>query len=167
MTANNALKLQQCSDQLSHCGYWKLPPGRAITLNPGQAGVLRVAQGQVWATRDGPHHGPANDWGDLVLHRGEQLALMPGQHVVVEPFGDACTEPAYLSWEPATGPGSPVPTDQSGWRDVLAHPNMPMDDDMIVTVRVLGRMFSKLRAWLGYFVAGHRRVLLPLESNQP
>lgn len=167
MTANNALKLQQCTDKLAHCGYWKLPPERAITLNPGQAGVLRVAHGQVWATLDGPHHGPANDWGDLVLHSGEQLALMPGQHVVVEPFGDACNEPAYFSWEPAAGPVSPVPTDESGWRDVLARAGMPMDDEITFTVRAVGRMASRLRAWLGYFVAGRGRVLSPLESNQP
>ena len=105
MASNNALKLQQSPTHVNAPGCWKLAPERALTFKPTQAGVLRVAQGQVWATLEGPHHGPANDWGDVVLHKGEQLTLTPGQQVVVERFGDAVNEPAYFSWEPAAPVG--------------------------------------------------------------
>jgi hypothetical protein len=79
-------------------GTWKLAPGRVITLEPREAGMLRVAHGQVWATFDGPHRGPANDLGDHVIGVGEQLRLHPGQRLVVEAWnGNA---PAYFSWDP-------------------------------------------------------------------
>ena len=98
--------------------------------------------GEVWATLDGPHQGPANDWGDRVLHRGDQLQLMPGQHVVLEVFGVAANEPAYLCWAPASGsPGS--------------------------AAEVLGRWMAALGNTLTWLVPGRGQVLSPLECNQP
>lgn len=167
MIASNTLKLQQYRDGFPLPGFWKLAPERAVTLNPTEAGVLRVAQGQVWATLDGPHHGPANDWGDVVLHSGEQLQLMPGQHVVVEPFGDAVNEPVYFSWEPSTALVQAVPTAESGWHDALARPPVQLDDEIAISVRAFGRVLSRIGAFLMNFVAGQGRVLSPLESNQP
>ncbi len=167
MVANSALKLQQSTDGVALPGFWKLAPERAVTLNPGEAGVLRIAQGHVWVTLDGPHHGPANDWGDVVLHPGEQLRLMPGQHVVVEPFGDAVNEPVYFSWEPVAARLQPVPTEESGWRDVLARPTLQGDDEIMISVRAFARMLTGLAGYLQYFVAGKGRVLTGLEANQP
>ncbi len=79
-------------------GTWKLPAGRAMTLSPREAGVLQVVYGEVWATFDGPHEGPLNDWGDHVVRAGERLRVPPGRRLVVESWrADA---PAFLSWEP-------------------------------------------------------------------
>jgi hypothetical protein len=168
MIADNTLKLQQYQDGFPLPGFWKLAPERAVTLNPTEAGVLRIAQGQVWATLDGPHHGPANDWGDVVLHSGEQLHLMPGQHVVVEPFGDAVNEPVYFSWEPSSALAQPaVPGSGPGWPVVLdRQPALP-DDEISIFVRAPGRFLSRLGGFLMHFVAGKGRVLSPLETNQP
>jgi hypothetical protein len=81
-------------------GTWKLPAGRALTLQPREAGRLKVAHGQLWATYDGPHRGRLNDWGDHVVGTGEELKLHAGQRLVIEPWnGDA---PAYFSWEPVS-----------------------------------------------------------------
>ena len=167
MATNNLLKLQQSQHRVSLSGYWKLEPERAITLKPGEAGVLRVAQGQVWATLNGPHHGRANDWGDVVLRSGEQLKLMPGQQVVVESFGDAVNEPVYFSWEPSGALPRAVPAEESGWSDALERQPLGLDRETSISVRALGRMLSKLGAYLRYFVAGKGRVLSPLECNQP
>ena len=167
MTANNALKLQQYRDGFPLPGCWKLAPERAVTLNPTEAGVLRIAQGRVWATLDGPHQGPANDWGDVVLHSGEQLQLLPGQQVVVEPFGDAVNEPAYFSWEPSTARSKAVPSVEPSWHGALTRPLANADDGIRMSLRATGRMGSAMRAFLRYFVAGRGRVLSPLESNQP
>ena len=168
MVANTALNLQQSTTLAgAFSGFWKLAPERAVTLHPGEAGVLRVAQGQVWATLDGPHQGPANDWGDVILHSGEQLTLAPGQHVVVESFGDAVNEPVYFSWEPASAIAQAVPTEESGWHDVLARPASQRDDESGVSPRVFGRWLAKLPGTLQYLVAGKGRVLRNLESNQP
>src|SRR5438045_6797651 len=80
-------------------GTWKLPAGRALTLQPREAGRLKVAHGQLWATYDGPHPGVLEQSGDHVLGAGDELRLRPGQRLVIEPWnGDA---PAYFSWEPA------------------------------------------------------------------
>jgi hypothetical protein len=83
-------------------GTWKLAAGRAITLQPREAGLLRVAHGRVWATFDGPHAGPRNDLGDHVLGAGERLVLRADQRLVIEAgTGEA---PAYFSWDPAPAP---------------------------------------------------------------
>ncbi len=122
MTAHIALKLQQSplGAVLPEC--WKLVPERAVTLHPDGAGILRISGGRVWATVDGPHHGPANDWGDVVLRSGEQLQLLPGQQVVVEAYGEAVNEPAYFSWEPAPTAPAQQGGGASPWGDVLARP---------------------------------------------
>ncbi len=139
MASNTALKLHQSRPGVSVPGCWKLAPERAFTLKPDQAGTLRITQGRLWATLDGPHHGPANDWGDVVLHAGAQLTLAPGRQVVVEPFGNAVNEPVYFSWEPSVAPENQAP----------------------------GRLLSRFAAALKYFVAGKGRVLSRFESNQP
>jgi hypothetical protein len=83
-------------------GTWKLAAGRAITLRPSEAGVLRVAHGQMWATYDGPHQGPLNDLGDRVISAGSQLRVRPGQRLVVEALDRQ--SPAYFSWDPLPAP---------------------------------------------------------------
>ena len=168
MVANISPNLQQFTTLAgAFSGFWKLASERAITLHPGEAGVLRVAQGQVWATLDGPHQGPANDWGDVILHSGEQLKLAPGQQVVVESFGDAVNEPVYFSWEPASAIAQAIPTEESGWHDVLARPSPQRGAEIGVSPRALGRWLAKLPGCLQYLVAGKGCVLPYLESNQP
>ena len=79
-------------------GTWKLAAGRAITLEPREAGILKVAHGRLWATFEGPHPGPLNESGDHVMETGEQIRVRPGQRVVVEAWNEGC--PAYFSWDP-------------------------------------------------------------------
>ena len=83
-------------------GTWKLAPGRALTLHPVEAGELRVAQGRLWATLDGPHSGPLRGFGDLVIEPGAALKLRAAQRVVIEPVDRG--EPAYFTWELAVQP---------------------------------------------------------------
>ena len=84
-------------------GTWKLRGGRAITLEPSEAGVLRVAHGRIWSTFEGPHAGGPhargpNDSGDIVLETGEQIRVAPGQRLVIESWSGGC--PAYFTWDP-------------------------------------------------------------------
>ena len=79
-------------------GAWRLSAGRAISLRPREAGILRVAHGRLWVTFDGPHGGPPNDLGDHVLGVGEQVRLASRQRLVAEAW-DAHA-PAYFSWDP-------------------------------------------------------------------
>ncbi len=167
MTAQSALKLQQSplGTLVPEC--WKLTPDRAVTLRPDSAGVLRIAQGRVWATVEGPHQGPANDWGDVVLRSGQQLQLLPGQQVVVEVYGDAVNQAAYFSWEPvAAAPAQPGSV-FAPWGDVLARPLWHADRALPRLAEALGRSVLQLGRLLSWLVPGRGRVLAPMESNQP
>ena len=85
-------------------GSWKLGAERAMTLRCFDAATLRVTQGRLWATVDGPHTGPANGQGDVVLNAGERLHLRAGQRVVIESWSgcrlERGTGTAYFTWEP-------------------------------------------------------------------
>jgi hypothetical protein len=96
MTSQDSTRTHQSTTALA--GSWKLRPGRALTLKPREPGRLRVAQGTLWATGDGPHAGPLNDQGDRILRVGEQVTLRSGERLLVESWdGD---RPAYFSWDP-------------------------------------------------------------------
>ena len=163
MTAHIALKLQQSplGAVLPEC--WKLVPERAVTLHPDGAGILRISGGRVWATVDGPHHGPANDWGDVVLRSGEQLQLLPGQQVVVEAYG----EPAYFSWEPAPTVPAQHGFVPSPWGDALARPMLRFDLALPTLLAGVARGLAWLGNLLHWLVQGRGRVLSPMEFNQP
>ena len=79
-------------------GSWLVPPGVAVTLRPAETGVLRVAGGGLWATLDGPHEGPANDRGDLILCPGDSIRVSAGQRLVLEPLRAKVA--ARISWDP-------------------------------------------------------------------
>jgi Protein of unknown function (DUF2917) len=107
MTSQMLTELQQSSPfNCALPGTWKLAAGRAITLQPRGAGILRVAHGQLWATFDGPHGGPPNDLGDHFVGVGERLRLRAGQRLVVE-ARDA-KAPTYFRWDPLPA-GAQVP----------------------------------------------------------
>ena len=142
MNYRSALKLQQSDATVATHGSWKLQPTLALTLGSEAGGLLVVEGGNVWATLDGPHQGPANDWGDRVLHRGDQLQLMPGQHVVLEVFGAAANEAAYVCWAPV-----------SDGRDDL--------------FGVLARWTAALGNALSWLIPGRGAVVPPLQGNQP
>jgi hypothetical protein len=93
-------------------GTWKLAPGRAITLEPREAGVFKVAHGRLWATFDGPHGGRLNESGDFFLGTGQTMRLQPGQRLVVEAWNEGC--PVYFSWDPVA-----VPVHRMNWADIV------------------------------------------------
>ncbi|MDB5871882.1 MAG: hypothetical protein JWQ07_1324 [Ramlibacter sp.] len=95
---------QQSSSAPALPGTWKLAAGRAITLEPREAGTLRVAHGQLWATYDGPHSGPLNDLGDHIIGVGGQLRLRAGQRLVLEASNGRA--PSYFSWDPLPVPAA-------------------------------------------------------------
>ena len=98
MTSQTLTQLQQSTAAPALPGTWKLGAGRAITFQPREDGVLRVAHGQVWATFDGPHCGALNDLGDHFVGAGGKLRLRAGQRLVIEPWKTQAG--AYFSWDP-------------------------------------------------------------------
>ena len=75
--------------------------GRALRLHARDRSILRVVQGRVWATFDGPHQGAPNDLGDRFLGAGECIELFPGRNLLIEAWGQSRAEPARFSLEPA------------------------------------------------------------------
>lgn len=99
MATSNFPEFQQ-SRTTTVPGVWQLSSGRALSLRPRESGVLRIAQGQVWATFDGPHCGAGNQSGDLVLQAGMQLTLQAGQRLVFEPFERTGQQAVFFDWAP-------------------------------------------------------------------
>lgn len=75
-------------------GSWKLKAGRAVTLRPREASLLRVKQGRVWATL---HSEP----GDHVLVPGSTLHVPAGDRVVIEPWPVQNRQPVFFDWDPS------------------------------------------------------------------
>jgi len=104
MASQTLTQMQQSPSAPALPGTWKLAAGRAITLEPREAGTVKVAHGQLWATYDGPHGGALNELGDHVVGVGEVLRLRPGQRLVLEPMNGG--QPAYFSWDPLPQPAA-------------------------------------------------------------
>lgn len=101
MSSSNFLEFQTSTSQDTVFGFWKLAPGRTLSLQPRNAGLLRVAQGQVWVTLGVQQHGAGNELGDYFLRAGEQLTVNPGQHLVLEPFERADQQAVFFEWTPS------------------------------------------------------------------
>lgn len=132
-------------------GAWKLVGGRAMTLQPREPGLLRVARGGLWATGEGPHRGPLNDQGDRFLQAGEQLELRRGQRVVIEAWNRL--GPAYFSWDPL-----PQPVARRARRADLAQPVEDLRLAAVLGARAAGRLLAAL-AGLGWAWVGRRPSL--------
>ncbi len=101
MSSSHPLEFQTSHSQDTLPGFRKLAPGRALGLQPHQAGLLRVAQGQMWVTLGVAPHGAGNELGDYFLRAGEHLAISPGQKVVLEPFERAQQQAVFFDWTPS------------------------------------------------------------------
>lgn len=164
MGINNYLELHQSSGGTAVFACWKLMPGRAISLLPHKAGVLRIAQGQVWATVNGPHAGQGNEPGDHFLQAGQQLAVDAGQRLVFEAWGGAPEAPVYFEWSPVP---AAVVVRASRWPVAVAQPLRDLGWSLLMAGRALGQLVMGLAGYGDYLVAGRGRVLPKLEANQP
>ncbi|MBA3771117.1 MAG: DUF2917 domain-containing protein [Ramlibacter sp.] len=132
-------------------GTWRLVAGRALTLQPREPGLLRVAHGQMWVTYDGPHGGPANDLGDHVIGAGGHLRLRAGERVVVEPWDGQSS--AYFSWDPL-----PVRTGLDALR--TARVLLPLSDLRLalgLAAAAAARLASGLAGLAGDLITGRCR----------
>lgn len=78
-----------------------LPPGRALTLQVRQAGVLRIMQGRVWITFSHADQDLRIQAGDHFCSAGDSLRLSAGNAVVMESWGEGRDLPARFCWAPA------------------------------------------------------------------
>ena len=145
MTSHDLTNMHQSKLPALRPGNWRLEAGRALTLRPMTAGVVRIADGRAWATFDGPHRGPLNDFGDRVVAAGGQLRVRAGQRVVIEAWRDE--PPVAFSWDPLP---LPLPARSAAERgsDVL-EPLADLRLALVFGTAAVGRLMAGLArlAW--------------------
>lgn len=77
-------ELQQSFDAVGVARCWNLAAGQVLSLRPRSAGTLRIRAGRAWVTLDERPAGHGPDAGDYFLLVGDQLAVAPGRHLVLE-----------------------------------------------------------------------------------
>ena len=122
-----------------------LTAGQAIKLRAKALSVLRIAHGRVWVTvtEVGPYsRGTA---GDHFLSRGDSLTLLPGQELVMEPFGRGEKTSAQFSWGPPGAVAAVMPaTATANWRGGVLQPLLDLRQAAGLGARAMGRLFLGL-----------------------
>lgn len=146
---------------LTEC--WKLDAGQATTLQPRQAGVFRVAQGQVWATLNAMQHGEPEVPGDHILQAGDTLQLQPGQRLVVESWtlGGPPAPTVYFSWEPVAevvwDGRREAASAGAQWRGGVVQPSRELAYALRSAVAAAGKLVLGLVGLGDYLVVGRGR----------
>lgn len=164
MTSRNVFQLPSAHTGPAVSGRWQLAPGRAISLRPRHVGMLRMTQGRVWATLDGPQQGAGNESGDHFLQPGQRLLVGAGQHLVLEPWREPGAAPACFEWTPVAAAGS-VPA--ARWNATVIEPLHEVGRALLMAASALGRLALGLAGYAEFLVAGRGRVLSKCEANPP
>ena len=141
---------------------WVLAKGRAVTLRPRTAGVLRVVSGRAWATVDVFRHTPLLETGDHFVALGHDLQLRAGQRVVVEAWPHKGQDQIKLQWV-----AQPEVCLTTRWQVRVVEPTRDVGHGLALVARALVRLVSGLSGYANVFAAGRGRVLCGLESNSP
>lgn len=164
MVTKNFLELAALPGTAAIAGGWKLMPGQAISLRPGAPGVLRVVQGQVWATLDGSRPACGDVLGDHILQAGQQLAVRAGQHLVFETFARANETPVYFEWTPLA---APLYRRAERCRAALVRPLRDLAQALRMAGGALRQLLWGLAGYGEYLTAGRGRVPRSGVSPQP
>ena len=118
-----------------------LTAGQAITLRAKAISVLRIAHGRVWVTVTDIGAYSRVMAGDHFLSRGDSLTLLPGQELVMEPFGRGEKTSVQFSWGP---PGAAAANTQAAatanWRGGVLQPLLDLRHASGLAARATGRL---------------------------
>lgn len=157
-----ATGLQYGAFGLSADAPWVLAKGKAVTLRPRTAGVLRVVSGRAWATLDVSSHTPLLETGDHFVALGHDLQLRAGQRVVVEAWPMKGQDAIELQWVAQPEAGM-----VTRWQAKVVEPLRDVGHGLALVARAMGRLVAGLAGYANVFAAGRGRVLCGLESNSP
>lgn len=154
-------------------GCWKLTNGQALSLRPRTRGVLQIAQGQVWLTLSGSLADWPGSAADHVLKAGEQLAIAPGQHVVMEAWNPAGhTDAVAFRWDSVAAPATAQPTSLAArdWECGVVQPLRDLVHALGQGGRALGTALADVTGAGGRFAAGlarfaMHRIAAPLQRK--
>ena len=147
----------------SAAGSWTLGAGRALSLHPAASGVLAIACGRAWVTAQGPGAGCPGTGVDHVLRAGDELAIAPGQHVVLEPWGTAGRADAVaFRWDalPASALTRPASQAARDWECGVVQPLRDLGQALGQGGRALGTALAGVAGAGGRFAAGLARFIL-------
>lgn len=90
---------------LSHsqqrCGSWRLPLGKALSLQPRSVSLLVISLGRAWVTMNAVCDVTMPDW---VLSPNDTLWIPANRHVVVESWPRWAGDELFFNWDPAPPP---------------------------------------------------------------
>lgn len=167
MTPRNVLESQQSVHASlagrSAAGCWKLATGTALSLRPRTHGVLQIAQGQVWLTLSGSLADLPGAAADHMLQAGQQLAIAPGHHVVMEawnPLGRA--DAVAFRWDSVAAPATAQSTSLAArdWECGVVQPLRDLAHALGQGGRALGAALADGAGAGGRFAAGLARFAL-------
>ena len=122
-----------------------LTAGQAVTLRAEALSMLRIAHGRVWVTvtEVGPYSRDSRVMaGDHFLSRGDSLTLLPGQELVMEPFGRGEKTSAQFSWGPPGAAAAVLQAaDTANWRGGVLQPLLDLRHAAGLAARATGRLF--------------------------
>ena len=120
-----------------------LTAGQAIKLRAKALSVLRISHGRVWVTVSDVGAYSRVMAGDHFLSRGDSLTLLPGQELVMEPFGRGEKTSVQFSWGP---PGAVAAVMQKmatpNWRGGVLHPLLDLRYASGLVARAMGACLS-------------------------
>jgi hypothetical protein len=137
---------------------WKLDAGRALSLRPRGAGVLRVTQGRLWVTLDSLR-GDVQASGDLFLVPGRGLVVQAGQRLVIESSDTDRQAAAHFSLDPLGQPQARALHHATGrWQVAVAQPVRDLGLALGQAGAALGRLAQGLAALAVGMVTGRMRA---------
>ncbi|MEZ5704629.1 MAG: DUF2917 domain-containing protein [Burkholderiaceae bacterium] len=131
-------------------GAWSLRSGSVMSLHPGRASLLRIAQGTAWVTVGAPDGGTPEACGDFFLHSGQALCVPAGARVVLEAEG-RCGGLGALRFD-----WGEQPTSMGRFAQALARPTGELKVALRQVRLALVEIFKGLQAYVGS-LAGARR----------
>ncbi|MBS0316035.1 MAG: DUF2917 domain-containing protein [Proteobacteria bacterium] len=159
MGLQHVLDLQQSSIGAALPGCWQLGAGRAVTLRAQDDGVLRITQGQLWATVDEPHSGRGNESGDLFLGAGDALPLRAGLRVVLESWDEGGDHGAWFSWEQQSAGVAAASQVAAGWCADVVRPSRELGRSLAAAGRAVAHLAGGLSALAVSRFAARGRIL--------
>lgn len=164
MSPRNVLESQQSVHAelagRTAAGCWKLASRQALSLRPQEHSVLEIAQGRAWVTLSGTAaHGVPMTPVDHMLQPGDRLAVLAGQHLVMEAWSHPHSDGAVaFRWDAAPVPaGAPAASRaECDWECGVVLPLR----DLLRALGQGGRAAVGVVGAAGRFVAGLSRFAL-------
>ena len=122
-----------------------LTAGQAIKLRAKALSVLRISHGRVWVTVSDVGAYNRVMEGDHFLSRGDSLTLLPGQELVMEPFGRGEKTSAQFRWGPPGAVAAVMHASATAnWRGGVLQPLLDLRHASGLATRAMGRLFVGL-----------------------